>query len=513
MRDNKVLSQEITALLNKVYNYRSEDSIRLVDLTKEQEKAEEKRIKTDEESALLKEEIVNLDGKLRDLNSQGKKLSEFLAGIDYKDYAVLLDSLSLNFNPEKLRVSLDAKLPEELEKTSTLLKEAKSSLKATQKENSEAEDTIKKFDSRIQEEQNIQAKLSEYLDIALTGTINVTREEITNLLKLFDFDDNEQKEIAKMLMFPEDALLIYDKQKAEKEELEATKEDVVETQEEIVEEDYVEVEEPVIELEDAEDDEENPVVFETAEEDEESGSVGFIELEDSESNKDEIKETSTKDGVLTFLSDYFDASIMPKDAIESLVIDFDESVAGGNIEYTRSKEVSDDIYFKVPKLLTDTELADKVDFVLKELAKTPEDILYNTHVLENFSLEKLTEIKQRILSLEIDARELPLYIYKMGMDTFLENVEFFFNKGIRFDAKSISKQPFGLAVNSVDNTKKIADILETYGLSITKSNGKNIIPILSKDARKFANELDLMIEIGQEKHYKSNPKEMCGEGL
>ena len=150
---------------------------------------------------------------------------------------------------------------------------------------------------------------------------------------------------------------------------------------------------------------------------------------------------------------------------------------------------------------------------MNDLAKEAEDILLNTYVLENYTKEELLDIKQQILSFEIDPRVVPLHIYKMGMENFLANVGFFFEKGIRFDAKSLSKQPFALALSTIDNTEKLYDILGAYKIPFTKQNGKNIIPVISKPAIDFAQELDTMIELGKIDYYRNNPGEMEGVGI
>ena len=62
-----------------------------------------------------------------------------------------------------------------------------------------------------------QAKLNEYFELALTGSINITRDSITTLLEQFGFSESDQREAAKLLMFPEDALLIYEARLREKE--------------------------------------------------------------------------------------------------------------------------------------------------------------------------------------------------------------------------------------------------------------------------------------------------------
>ena len=55
-----------------------------------------------------------------------------------------------------------------------------------------------------------QEKLNEYFELALAGNINITRDSITSLLEQFDLSEEETREAAKILMFPEDALYDYD---------------------------------------------------------------------------------------------------------------------------------------------------------------------------------------------------------------------------------------------------------------------------------------------------------------
>jgi len=522
MREAKILSQEITTLLGKLYNYRGEDSTRLRELISHKETAEGTKAKAEAEQADLKAKVADLEKKLESVKDEGEKLGEVLGSIHREDYAIVLDCLNIDFNPASLKEELDGKLPSEVTETTNEIKASKLTLKSVQSEINNASDEISKRTDEIVEERNIMAKLNEYVEIALTGNINVTREEITNLLKLFAFDEGEQKEIAKILMFPEDALIAYDNQKqgktppakAEKATKEVKEEkniftDISFEQEPIIVEEETKLgsEIQLTDLDEiAPEKEVQPEVVETIEAAEPTEVTETIE-----EKKEGIE--LTKQDATAFLRNLLDVNLMPKKAIDMLRKDFDKELIQKNIEYTRSKKLTDDIYYKNPNLLMDSELRDKVEFLMNDLAKESDDILLNLFVLENYTKTELLDIKQRILALEIDPRQIPLYIYKMGLDNFLNNVKFFFEKGIRFDAKSISKQPFALALSTADNTKKLYDILGAYKMSITKQNGKNIIPVISKQANDLARELDVMIEMSQIDRYRNNPQEMVGEGL
>ena len=520
MREAKILSQEITTLLSKLYNYRGEDSSRLKEIVSHKEKAEGTKAKAEAEQADLKALISDLEKKLESLKNEGEKLGEVLGAVNRDDYATVLDCLNIDFNPAGLKEELDGKLPNEIMETTNEIKASKLTLKSVQGEINNASDEISKRTDEIAEERNIMAKLNEYVEIALTGNINVTREEITNLLKLFAFDEAEQKEIAKILMFPEDALIIYDNQKSGKVVTTRTEKAAVKEEKNVFSDIYFD-KEPEAETEedsgaDIKEELQLKDLDEVKPEEEEKQEV-VVETIEPEFLQEEPKAEGTeltREDAIVFLDELkLDTKLIPKKAVDMLRKDFDKELIKKNVEYTKDKKVADDIYYRNPNLLMDSGLTDKIEFLMNDLAKEADDILLNIYVLENFSKDELVNVKQRILALEIDPRQIPLYIYKMGLDNFLNNVKFFFEKGIRFDAKSISKQPFALALSTADNTKKLYDILGAYKMSITKQNGKNIIPVLSKPASNFARELDTMIELGQIDHYINNPQEMVGEGL
>src|SRR5699024_521786 len=89
-------------------------------------------------------------------------------------------------------------------------KKASEKLENVETEMNNAITKVEELGIRKEEALNAQAKLNEYISLALAGNINITRDAITNLLEKFDFNENEQREAAKLLMFPEDALYEYD---------------------------------------------------------------------------------------------------------------------------------------------------------------------------------------------------------------------------------------------------------------------------------------------------------------
>ena len=206
----KALSLETTKLLDKMYNLRGKDSVVLVEMDKQKDKAEKTLERTTEEKSNLQDKIAKLETQHEELENQGEKLKEVLSGIDRNEFAVVLDSLKINFDPEELMEKVKENLPKTIDKVSNEQKTCEKELVAVEEEMNNAITTIQELGIRKDAAMANQDKLNEYFDLALKGKINITRDSITNLLEQFDFSEEEQREAAKILMFPEDALYIYD---------------------------------------------------------------------------------------------------------------------------------------------------------------------------------------------------------------------------------------------------------------------------------------------------------------
>ena len=206
----KTLSLETTKLLDKLYNLRGKDSVVLVEMDKQKEKAEKTLKRTTEEKGDLQDKIAKLETQYEELENQGEKLKEVLGGIDKNEFATVLDSLKINFDPEDLLAKVKENLPKTIDKVSNEQKNCEKELVAVEEEMNNAITTIQELGIRKDAAIANQDKLNEYFDLALNGKINITRDSITSLLEQFDFSEEEQREAAKILMFPEDSLFIYD---------------------------------------------------------------------------------------------------------------------------------------------------------------------------------------------------------------------------------------------------------------------------------------------------------------
>ena len=207
----KTSSLEVTKLLDKLYNLRGSDSVVLKEMESARELAEATRDRTTEQKGSLQEKIAGLQNDSKELNEQGKELIDVLKSIDKKKFETVIDRLAINFDPEALTEKLNEKLPETIESVNNEIARSEEELVKVEEEMNSAITEIEELGIRKDTAMANQEKLNEYFDLALSGNINITRDSITSLLEQFEFSEEETREAAKILMFPEDALFDYDK--------------------------------------------------------------------------------------------------------------------------------------------------------------------------------------------------------------------------------------------------------------------------------------------------------------
>ena len=197
------------SLLDKLYNLRGEDSSILKEMEEQKSAAEATKEKTTEQKGILQKEIEDLKEQKEVLVEQGEKFKTLLSGINREDYITVLTRLNLDFDPEGLLEKLNHNLPKTIETMEKNTKESEEELVKVEDEMNRAITTIEELGIRKDTALANQEKLNEYINLALSGTINITRDSITSLLAEFHFTEEEQREAAKILMFPEDALFAY----------------------------------------------------------------------------------------------------------------------------------------------------------------------------------------------------------------------------------------------------------------------------------------------------------------
>lgn len=375
----KILSPEVTRLLDKLYNLRGSDSVIFKEMESAHKKAEETKERTTAEKATLQEQIAGLEADSKNLSEQGKKLIEVLKGIDKNAYATVIDRLHINFDPEALVEKLDSSLPETIEKVNSDIESSKEELVKVEEEMNSAITTIEEIGIRKDAAIANQEKLNEYFELALAGNINITRDSITSLLEQFDLTEEETREAAKILMFPEDALYDYDAKLRESE-----KKSISEVMQEAKNQEIVE---PKVEKLD---EEVEPVKVETP------------KVEEHKFDREDLIDLFNEIGL-----DYLDYTTSDLDQV---LEHYNEKVIRRNVNIFKENSLSLDIFVDHINLLFDKELEAKMDR-LQRIGKSALDIYLNPTVLTKYDYKNLDKAIILLQDSGLDPKQVPLMAY------------------------------------------------------------------------------------------------------
>ena len=380
----KGLNTEMTGLLDKLYNLRGEDSVVLVSMEKEKAEAEETREKTSSLKAELQSKINELTTEENVLEEQGEKLKKALETIKKDDFSIVIERLNIEFDPEAIRSKIEDKLPSTLERVASEKKDAASELVRVEEEMNDAITKIEELGIRKDEAISNQERLNRYFDLALSSNINITRDEITSLLEKFNFNEEEQREAAKLLMFPEDGLFEYDNNKKNVSTKSKSISEVIQEAKEVA---------PVIKEEKIEE-------------------VKLTSLEDA---KEEVKETAskeiTKEELINKLTELgFDYLDFTNNDFAKILNNYDEATLVNNIKLIRELKINNDIFNDNVELFYDKELNNKLE-MLKRVGKQAQDIYLNPNVLVKYNYNELESAIRVLNESGLDPRNVPLMAY------------------------------------------------------------------------------------------------------
>lgn len=358
----KMLTAEITKLLDKLYNLRGEDSVILSKMEKEKAKAEETKERTASEKTTLQEKIENLTEEERILAEEGEKLVSTLSRIKTEDFKIVLEKLKVDFNPDKLSEDVNRLLPQTIDKVKDDIEGAKKELVAVEAEMNTAIATIEELVIRKDEALSNQSRLNEYFELALNGNINITRDSITSLLEKFDFTEDEQREAAKIMMFPEDALYDYEKK-------------------------IKNIEQPG-----------------------KSISEVFAEAKENVEEKEEIK-LSPKEEMIELLKELgFDYLDFTSNDLDKILTNYTKDTVRKNVEFANSKNIKLDLFVDNVSLLYDKELEEKISKLI-EVGKDTFDIYLNPNILIKYDANGLINIIDKLRNSGLDPKKVPLIAY------------------------------------------------------------------------------------------------------
>ena len=428
----KVLSNEVKSLLDKLYNLRGEDSIILAKMNKEREEAIETGERTKNEKTILLEKIEKLTKEEETLQEEGKKLTSILSNINRDDFATILDRLQIDFDPASINEKVNSMLPETIEKVVTENKKASEELESVEAEMNNAITKVEELGIRKDEALSNQAKLNEYFDLALEGNINITRDAITSLLEKFDFNEDEQREAAKILMFPEDALYEYDatyksggavngktitevlmeakkestsnKEKTDTKELDTSLESssLEDIFDKVIDENKIEeikspVENENIEVKEEHQEEVKPLF---------SSDESLTNL----SNENEEKKIEKEDVIKLLESINVNTAKLVAEEINKLLENYDEELIKKNVNSLKESNIDLNVINSNIEILLDKELKAKVDKLLS-IGKEARDISLTPSVLKKYDLQGLNNTISVLELSGLDPKKVPLMAY------------------------------------------------------------------------------------------------------
>lgn len=426
----KMLSSEVKTLLDKLYNLRGEDSVILAKMNKERQEAIETGERTKNEKEVLLNKIEKLSNEERTLQEEGDKLSSILSNINRDDFSNVLDRLQIDFDPASINEKITRMLPETIEKVVSENKKASEELETVETEMNNAITKVEELGIRKDEALSNQAKLNEYFDLALEGNINITRDAITSLLEKFDFNEDEQREAAKILMFPEDALYEYDASFKSGSQtsgktitevlMEAKKESKPEVKEETVEETILDSEEPsslenIFESVMSENNIPEPEEVHEEKEETKEDVVEEVKPLFSDNNEDTVMQSKAEEhsnnDIASLLQNLgLNLNDINKEKLDKVINSNAEETINKNIEALKSHEIDLDILIENIELLLDKELTEKIDKLIA-VGKESRDISLMPSVLVKYDLNGLNNTINLLQISGLDPKKVPLMAY------------------------------------------------------------------------------------------------------
>lgn len=376
-------------LLDKLYNLRGSDSEILKEMNREKQKAEETRNRTTEEKKNLQTNIQNLKELKDKLVDEGEKFKEVLKGINSHDYDTVLDRLHIDFNPQDILDKLERNLPKTIETVEFDTKKAEDELIKVEDEMNKAITTIEELGIRKDTALANQEKLNEYFELSLSGRMNVTRDSITSLLCEFGFNEEEQRETAKILMFPEDALYAYDERVKAKEKSGKSISEVIQEAKTIVDDEVL-----------SNNIDEEKTIDDAFVNDYEEDNDIYVDA--SKDIKNVVLDVLEENGI-----DYLDFT---SEEIDSLIANFDKETVESNIDFMNDNGIDLDVFINHVSMMYDKELQSKIELLLS-IGKESLDIYLNPSILVKYNYDELKNAISLLQGNGMDPKDVPLMAY------------------------------------------------------------------------------------------------------
>lgn len=507
------------SILEKLKNLIEPESSILTELHNKKKKNEDIVAKATRNIAAKNETITHIKNDINALESQNKTLVEAFSHLKDTDLGLITNVLKLKINVKEDLDKLTNQLPLQITIRENDITDLETAIKKEEETLNDANTTIEEVEISIKEALKNQSKLIDLLEASSQGEVEITRDDVINILKKVKFNDKDAYKTAKLILFPEDELIPFFKdykfvkptikvEEPVKEEplKEENNEDIFSKDEDTFvdldkivsllneeptsnikeekEEDAKEVRNPVTPEDTTKEEKENQkenddiISFESRLEDETP--ISFEELkslfeEDKQDTPSEIKEEEP--AIEPISLDELDAVTNNSITPEEPALEVKEEEPKEEITFEK-EETSSAIDFSKDKLIA--------------LEKNSQDIDLVDHFdTSNLNPEKILDtLKEE----EINPQDVSLVTYQNGLENYLKNLKSLKNKG--YNPTAMELQKFGTTLSLVDNEKleENLKILEEYKISLKNPNGKIVFKVLCQEPKTLRDNIDLIIE-------------------
>ena len=507
------------SILEKLKNLIEPESSILTELHNKKNKIEDIVAKSTRNIAAKNETITHIKNDINALESQNKTLVEAFSHLKDTDLGLITNVLKLKINVKEDLDKLTNQLPLQITIRENDITDLETAIKKEEETLNDANTTIEEVEVSIKEALKNQSELIDLLEASSQGKVEITRDDVINILKKVKFNDKDAYKTAKLILFPEDELIPFFKDykfvKPTIKVEESVKEEPLkeENNEDIFSKDddtFVDLdkivsllnEEPTsnIKEEKEEDAKEvrKPVTPEDTTKEEKENSKENEDIISFESRLEDETPISFEELKSLFEEDKQDTPAEIKEeepAIEPISLDELDAVTNNSITLeepaleVKEEEPKEEITFE------QEETPSAIDFSkdkLIALEKDPQDI----DLVDHFATSNLNpkEILDTLKEEEINPQDVSLVTYQNGLENYLKNLKSLKNKG--YNPTAMELQKFGTTLSLVDNEtlEENLKILEEYKISLKNPNGKIVFKVLCQEPKTLRDNIDLIIE-------------------
>ena len=197
------------SILKKIENLLKPESTILVDLHKKIDDNTSTVAKKEKSISDKKQKIANIETEINGLNEENAVLLEAFNALKDKDLKLITNVLKLNLDVNKDLNKLINQLPLQIEIRNNDISDLQQAISEDEKKLDIAHSNITDLESKLNTALENQKNLNALIKDASGGSCTETRNEVIELLKNLEFNNDEAYAAAKLILFPEDELMPF----------------------------------------------------------------------------------------------------------------------------------------------------------------------------------------------------------------------------------------------------------------------------------------------------------------